>query len=293
MKYQDKIGIITVLYKSETVIVDFFKSLNDQIYNNIVLYVIDNKSPDKSLAISKELAKSSFFTTKFIENDNNYGLPKGYNQGTEASIRDNCEYVLLSNNDIILQPDTIEKLYQGLKDYNADMVVPKIYYYGTNIIWAAGGKFSKHNRSVVHFGINKNDTGQYDKCYKIDFAPACFMLIKKDVFISVGLLDEKYFVYYEDVDFIYRTSLKSYKLFYIYNSTIEHKESTSTGKLSDFSIYHVYRNRIYFARKFYRSWRLFYVMEKIYHNTLRRIKLINNHTRWVLVGKAIKDGYRL
>jgi GT2 family glycosyltransferase len=132
MKYSEKIGIVTVLYKSESVLHDFFTTLNQQTYDNFILYVIDNKSPDSSLASSKQLSVNSFFEVKFIENDDNYGVAKGNNQGIEAALIDGCDYVLLSNNDVVLKPDTIEKLYAGLKETNADIVVPKIYFHGTN-----------------------------------------------------------------------------------------------------------------------------------------------------------------
>jgi GT2 family glycosyltransferase len=286
----ERIGIVTVLYKSETVLDDFFRTLNEQSYKNFILYIIDNKSPDNSLNKSKELANHVCFETKFIENDDNYGVAKGNNQGIEAALKDNCDYVLLSNNDVVLQPDTIEKLYLGLKENDADMAVPKIYSHDTGLIWAAGGKFTKYNGATIHIGIEEKDTGKYDKNYQVDYSPTCFMLIKRNIFSIVGMMDEKYFVYFDDTDFVYRAREKKIKLFYIYNSIIIHKESTSTGKMSDFSMYYLIRNRIYFAKKHRRFFYVFYIENLIYHYSIRWFKMIRNRHQWRLMLKAMYDG---
>jgi GT2 family glycosyltransferase len=293
MKYSEKIGVVTVLYKSETVLDNFFSTLNQQSYDNFILYVIDNKSPDDSLSLSKQLAKTVFFETKFIENDDNYGVAKGNNQGIKAALADSCDYVLLSNNDVVLKPDTIEKLYSGLQETGADMTVPKIYFYGTNLIWAAGGKFRKLTSTTIHIGSHKEDKRQYDKCYSIDYAPTCFMLIKKDVFSIVGVMDEKYFVYSDDTDFVYRAIVKKQKLFYIYNSTIEHKESTSTSIRSDFYYYYLFRNRIYFAKKHQYFYILLYYINIFYHYSIRNLKFLYNRHQWKLILNAIHEGLKV
>lgn len=293
MIYPEKIGIVTVLYKSDTVLEDFFYTLNQQSYDNLILYIIDNNSPDKSLELCKTLAENVFFGTKFIENSENYGVAKGNNQGIEVALTDGCDYVLLANNDIVLKPDTIEKLYFGLRETKADMAVPKIYFYGTNLIWAAGGKFNRLNGAVIHFGQGAADTGKYDKCYKIDYAPTCFMLIRKEVFFMVGLMDEKYFVYFDDTDFLYRAKNRKIRVFYIYRSILEHKESVSTGKKSNFSYYYYSRNKIYFARKYRRDFYLFYLFNLLFHYTVRYLRMFNNIGQWKIVSKALRDGYFL
>jgi GT2 family glycosyltransferase len=285
-----KTGIVTVLYKSETVLDDFFRTLNEQSYKNIILYVINNKSPDNSLNKSKKLAKSVWFETKFIENDDNYGVAKGNNQGIEAALKDGCDFVLLSNNDVVLKPDTIEKLYTGLVKNNADMVVPKIYFYGTNLLWMAGGKFTWYNGSNKHFGYKKEDKGQFDKCKKIDYAPTCFMLIKSGVFETVEMMDEKFFVYYDDTDFVYRVMKKGQRLFYVYNSILEHKESTSTGIKSDFKLYYSFRNRIYFAKKHRRFFYIFFIENLVFHFLIRFFKMIKNKHQWLLILRAMQEG---
>ena len=293
MMDEKKIGVVTVLYNSENVLDDFFDSMKRQSYKNFILYVIDNSSPDNSLEKAKRLASGCAFETKFIVNKENYGVAKGNNQGIVHALYDGCDYVLLSNNDIVLEDDTIMLLCKGLMKTKADMVVPKIYMYKSTILWCAGGKFNKINDCTVHLGCGKEDCDQYSRIRRIAYAPTCFMLIDKSVFYDVGFIDEKYFVYFDDTDFVYRTQKAHKYLFYIPESTMQHKESICVGKHSDFFYKYVYRNRIYFMSKTKRLWKLKYFIHTIFNKTIRKFKMRNNKEQYAIITKAMKEGYML
>jgi GT2 family glycosyltransferase len=288
-----KIGIVTILYNSEAVLFDFFESLAKQTYQNFILYVIDNKSPDNSLDLSTSLTMQYSFQIEIIANDDNYGVAKGNNIGIKKALNDNCDMILLSNNDIIFEANCIEVLLQNMQDYNIDMAVPKIYYWGTNKLWYAGGNFSKLKGIVCHTGYLQEDTGIYNTPKSVDYAPTCFMLINKEVVNKVGLMDEKYFVYYDDTDFVFRAIHSGMKLWYIPQSVVQHKVSVSTGGAdSDFSLYYKNRNFIYFVRKnhsffialYYLLLQFARLMEKIFKLNKRQIRLL---------AKAYKDGMLL
>ncbi|MCD7962947.1 MAG: glycosyltransferase family 2 protein [Rikenellaceae bacterium] len=289
-----KIGIVTVLYNSETVLTEFFETLNVQTFTDFTLYVVDNKSPDNSLELTKSLSSKMDFRTVVIENEDNYGVAKGNNIGIKEALKDGCEYILLSNNDVVLEPQTIESLLSGLENSETDMAVPKIFYHGTDLIWAAGGKFTYYNGSTKHFGGRKKDDGRYDKQRKVSYSPTCFMIIKREVFEKVGFMDENYFVYYDDTDFIWRCRENGVELFYLPQSVVYHKESTSTGgQKSDFVIYYMERNRIYFTLKNIGG--LQSVMVKLYnvvHNNLRK-PFVLDKKQLELARKAQKEGREL
>jgi GT2 family glycosyltransferase len=285
-----KIGIVTVLYRSETVLPGFFDSLAKQTFKNFVLYVIDNKSPDGSLSLSCELAEKYSFQTIIVANDDNYGVAKGNNIGICKALQDDCDLILLSNNDVELSENTIEALFQGLEKQKADMAVPKIYYWGTNLLWFAGGGYCWYNGCSQHFGSMQEDMGEYDTSKSVLYAPTCFMLIRKKVFDNVGLMDEKYFVYWDDTDFVYRAIHKNNTLWYCPQSIVYHKEGTSTGKQSDFSVYYLCRNFVYFTfknRPFLLA--LYYVGFNLLVRFLKRIFSMNFH-RWKLALKAYWEG---
>ncbi|MCR5837615.1 MAG: glycosyltransferase, partial [Lachnospiraceae bacterium] len=97
-----KIGIVTVLYNSSAVIKEFFQTLGEQNYKNMILYVVDNNSTDDSLQVCKEYENFLQIPVKYIINNENYGVAKGNNIGIKEAFNDNCDYILLSNNDIKL-----------------------------------------------------------------------------------------------------------------------------------------------------------------------------------------------
>ncbi|ASK30362.1 glycosyl transferase [Chryseobacterium sp. T16E-39] len=289
-----KIGIVTVLYNSELVLEEFFRTLGEQTYTNFILYVVDNLSPDGSLEVSKQLSEKYQYNTVIIENDANYGVAKGNNIGIRRAIADGCDLVLLSNNDIALKNDAIEKLSAGLYKYDADMAVPKIYFYRTKKIWAAGGGYNKRNGLTVQYGQEEEDKGQFDTDKKIIYAPTCFMLIRKEVFSSVGLMDENYFVYYDDTDFVYRALNKHQKeLWYISDSVIDHNESSSTGKMSDFSVRFLWRNLVYFSLKNYNPFYALYVTVYNFLYILIMLYFRYPKKQWLIALRAYKEGFSL
>lgn len=279
------IGIVTVLYNSETVVEEFFETLNNQTFKNFVLYVVDNNSPDNSLEKSKKLAKNCFFKTIFIENSDNYGVAKGNNIGIKKSLEDGCDYVLLSNNDIYLENNTIELLLKNVKNDDAKLAVPKIYYYNSNLIWCAGGKFDRISGMTRHYNEGEEDKGQCDEKKIVEYAPTCFMIISKDVFEKIGFMDEDYFVYFDDTDFMYRAFQAKIPLYYYPESRLFHKESVSTGKKSSFSVYYNMRNILIFNNKYHSKFNLLYV---ILRNIAYLILKIGFTANW----KVLKAGYK-
>ena len=181
-----KIGIVTVLYNSESVLDDFFYTLSKQSYRKFILYVVDNKSPDNSLAKTKELSKHVAFETVIIENQQNDGVAKGNNIGIEKALSDGCDYILLSNNDVVLYEDTISNLFVATEKHNDFVAVPKILIYYNKHIWFGGGEFDFKTFRVKHIGIDCPDSGLYNQEKYITYSPTCVMLIHKSVFETVG-----------------------------------------------------------------------------------------------------------
>lgn len=295
MEQQPKIGIVTVLYNSGTVLDEFFATLAEQTYRNITLYVIDNHSPDDSLTKAQALAADASFETVVIAEPENWGVAKGNNIGIRRALADGCDYVLLSNNDIVLAPDTITNLLVGMLDMQATMAVPKIYFHGTDLFWYAGGRFDMLRCGTPHLGLLQADRGQYDTLCLTSYAPTCFMLIDRHVFDRVGLMDETYFVYYDDSDFVWRALREgSEKLVYVPLSRLWHKESTSTGGIqSDFYTYYINRNACYFANRHFSPLRKgIFSLYLILHYILRKSFKLNGR-QLKIVRKAYRDARRM
>ena len=254
MKTEGKIGIVTVLYRSESVLDDFMESLEAQTYRDIVLYVVNNASPDRSLEKIRLLGKKASFPVEVIDEPRNWGVAKGNNIGIRRALEQGCDYVLLSNNDVTLRPDTVEILLRGLEEEKADMAVPKIYFYDDpKRVWACGGTYHPFKGVTTQYGLHQTDDGNYGRRLECDYSPTCFMLMRSDVFSRNGMMDEAYFVYYDDTDFMYRAvRKKGMRLVVIPESVMWHKESVSTGGvMGDFAIRYLTRNKWYFVRKNY------------------------------------------
>jgi GT2 family glycosyltransferase len=247
---EPKIGLVTVLYNGLEVLQGFFESLSKQTYKNYILYIVDNSPNQLALNEAKILANKYNVPSVFIYNNANLGVAKGNNQGIEKSLESACDYILLLNNDIEFDSSSIKDMVDYAQNHDESIIVPKIYYYGTNKIWMAGGYISKVRGISPHRGDGEDDYGQYNKVEYVNYAPTCFMLIDSEVFKRVGTMDEKYFVYFDDTDFIYRTNSFGYKIVYLPKCVVGHKVSFSTGGgESLFSIYYTTRNRIYFINK--------------------------------------------
>lgn len=248
------IGIVTVLFNSDEVLPAFFESLGCQRGARYRAYIIDNSKSDSGSRLCHELAEFHGITAEIVFNDANVGVARGNNQGIERALRDGCTHVLLSNNDLeFTDPELIINMVTFATNRNVDAVVPKIYYHSDpNRIWCAGGCFSLYSATTPHFGDGEIDQGQYDRSCAIDYAPTCFMLLRAEVFGKVGTMDERYFVYYDDTDFMWRIKAAGKHLYYWPQGRVWHKVSFSTGGgESLFSLFYGFRNRIFFIRKNY------------------------------------------
>lgn len=252
-----KIGIVTVLYKSEKVLEDFFISISCQNYTDYILYVVDNSTTAQSQQLIQDYAKRFNLSNQlvYLPSESNIGVAAGNNVGIKAAQKDNCEYILLSNNDILIKDDM---LFQNMINEailkNIPILIPKIHFYNSDEIWFVSGAINKFRAKCFHINNYQIDKGQFDYLTECSYAPTCFMLLHKSVFEKVGLMDEKYFVYYDDTDFLWRCHLENIKVNIFTKAVIEHKEGKSTGgQTSDFSFYYFTRNRFYFTSKIHNN----------------------------------------
>jgi GT2 family glycosyltransferase len=293
-KNEDLLGVVTVLYNSDDVIPGFFESIANQKNINIKLYIIDNSPSDSGTNLCKSFAEKYNIETLCIYNNKNLGVAAGNNQGIIAARRDGCENILIANNDIEFGDGVISGLLKDLKENVVDAITPKIYYHNTDkLIWFAGGSISEWTTRVPHYGIGKKDIGQYNQKKLIRYAPTCFLMLKTEVFNKIGLMDEAYFCYYDDTDFIYRLIKNCGKILYAPSFIVEHKVSTSTGgDESPFSVYYFNRNKIYFLRKNLRGIKKFTAILWVLLTRIIRIIQSNKRSRERIIS-GIRDGFAL
>lgn len=242
-----KVGIVVVNYNGEKFQNECLESIYNMKYKNIEVILVDNGSTDNSI----RLAREKFKDVTIIENNDNLGVAAGNNIGIKYALDNNAEYILLANNDTILEENTLSNL---VKVANENIIVaPKIYYYKPNdLIWYAGGQINWNLATANHFGIKEKDSQEYNTEKYVDYSPTCCLLIHRRIFEKIGLMDERYFMYCDDTDFCARCIKNGIKILYYPKSYLWHKVSSSTGgEESPLYTYYSNRNRLYFIDKFY------------------------------------------
>ena len=132
----DKVGVVTITYNSANVLQSFLNCIWKQTYDNLVLYVVDNSSFDDTRSILK---KNNDSRLVIIENDTNLGVAKANNQGINKAIDEECQNILLINNDVEFELTLIEKLVKAQHNNTCSLVVPKMMYFDNpEYIWYAG-----------------------------------------------------------------------------------------------------------------------------------------------------------
>ena len=298
----DKIGLVTVTYNSAEVLKPFLDCVWAQTHQNIILYVVDNSSKDSTLKI---LSAESDNRLVVIENDNNYGVAKANNQGILNAIEGECDQVLIINNDVEFETTLIEKLLNAQEENHCSLISPKMMYFDDpDHIWCAGSWFNKRKGFLpLHRGMRELDEGHYNNIVEVEYAPTCCLLAKKEVFEDVGLMNEKYFVYFDDTDFSYRVWKDGrHKMIYFPFVKFYHKVGSLTKSFNkeekriyrgDFFIKQNTRNHIYFLKQIGGLFAYSFIFWLFFKNNIRFIinkQIRKNFSTWWLINKSYFEG---
>lgn len=258
------ISIIIVNYNTPAETKAVLKSLVDLKHYGFdyKVIVVDNGSKE-TLNFSQDfLSKNS--KVELLHSEGNLGFSGGNNLGIQYAIDTyDSDYYLLLNSDTVVDSDFLQKLYDlAKKDQKIGLVAPKIYFhkgyeYFANsykdqekhrVLWYVGGRVDWTNLLSYHIGIDEVDRGHFDLACETVFATGCATLISREVIERVGLLDDRYFLYSEDVDFSLRVKKAGLKVYYCPESVVYHKIGRSSGGAgSTLQQYYQTRNRIFLA----------------------------------------------
>jgi GT2 family glycosyltransferase len=298
----DKVGLVTITYNSADVLQPFLDSVWNQTHENLTLYVVDNLSTDNTLDILVNDKDSRLIVSK---NEINFGVAKANNQGIKKAIDDGCNQILIINNDVEFETTLIEKLLKVQADKCCSLVSPKMMYFeNPNHIWYAGSWFDKSKGYLPsHRGMGELDKGKYDKTVEVEYAPTCCLLVKKEVFKDVGLMNEKYFVYFDDTDFSYRVWKNSrHKMFYYPYVEFYHKVGSLTKSFDkqkgrtfrgDFFIKQNTRNHVYFLKQIGSVFSFFFIFWLFFKNNIKFMinsQIRKNLSTWWLINKSYFEG---
>ena len=203
-----------------------------------IIVVVDNGSNDGSL----KYVKDKYPGVKLVELDKNYGFSGGVNRGIEYALESGAEFVALLNNDATAEPNWLEKLVQTAKDNpNAGIVTGKIMRIDKKHLDSTGDFYSIWGLPFPR-GRNEVDVGQYDAKTEVFGASGSGSLYRTKMLREVGLFDEEFFAYFEDVDISFRAQLAGWKVRYEPGAVVYHHVGATSSKLGNFARYHTYKN---------------------------------------------------
>ncbi|MBZ0288362.1 MAG: glycosyltransferase family 2 protein [Anaerolineae bacterium] len=243
-----KVSIILLNCNNEHFTIDCLQSLTHVTYPNIEPIVVDNGSKPESV----EKLKAAFPRTILIENGKNLGFTGGNNVGVKYALEHGGDYIMLLNNDTIVAPDMFDILVEVMEnDKTIGVTGPMIYFYDApDMIWSVGGRINWKNGQTQMLGLYEEDKGQFGLVPKqTDFVTGCALMVRRDVWEKAGLLDDNFFIYYEETEWCVRASRTGCKIMYVPSAMMWHKIPLEARANSIGYYYYMTRNRLLFLHK--------------------------------------------
>lgn len=242
-----RVVIIIVNWNGGTDTLACLESLRKIDYPCAELLVIDNGSTDDSVC----QIRRAFPQVNLIETGSNLGYVGGNNIGLEYALGAGADYALLLNNDTEAAPDFLTRLVEAAEaDPQVGMAGPSLYYFDLpKTFWSAGGAIDWKRGKTSMVGINQHDEGQFgSQPREMDFVTGCAILIRMSAVKEAGMLDPRFFVYYEETEWCVRVKRYGYKILFVPQSRVWHKISPVAREASPMVHYYMTRNRLLFLK---------------------------------------------
>jgi GT2 family glycosyltransferase len=226
------------------------ESLNNLDYSNYHVLILDNGSDDDSLDILTEVTLNlPRFTV--IETGDNLGFSGGVNFGIVEAQKKQADYIWLLNNDAEVAPDCLSKLLETMEQ-DSDIAIAGSKILLSNqrdIVWHAGATFDEMTGQPKHLGMGVNiHNPDYSINQAVDYVTGSSLIIREKAISTIGIMDDRFYLYYEEADLCYRARKHGFKIVYVAESILWHKvAASSTGY--HMRVYYEVRNRLLFTIK--------------------------------------------
>ena len=296
MMINSTVAIIIVNWKKYDITSTCIESILNSTNSNFKIILVDNESDNKKVKKFKYRNE-----IEIIQNKKNEGFSKANNIGIDYALKNNYDYTLLINNDTIVEKNLIEVLLKTAQAKSFSVVQPLILKYNGKEIWNAGGRI---NYFFGNFITKKKLGNSLNSSHELtEWFTGCCCLFKTKIFKDIGKLDERFFAYYEDVDFSLRLKKYGYKIGFTSKTQIYHYESFSSisnnskgGKLSPYVHYLNIRNHILILKKhsdLFNSFgtRMYQIFKIISYSIYFIFRL--RFTKLNMVYKGLLDSYKI
>jgi GT2 family glycosyltransferase len=236
MQNKIRVSVIIPSWNGRHLLEECLSSLNDQTFKEFEIIVVDNASTDNT----NHYLQENYPEVKIVNLDNNYGFARAINRGVEVS---DAEFVVLLNNDTQVDKLWLEELLKTADKHPEVISVGSklLNFYDKTKIDGVGIVVDDvgHGKSI---GWNQTDNGQYDKEMYVLGVTGGASLFRRQEFIELGMFDEDFFMYYEEIDFAFRAQYLGYQSIYCPTAVVYHKHKQTSAKKPQHVEYWQFRN---------------------------------------------------
>lgn len=238
------VGIVLVHYRDASESLACIRSLRGLSYPVRRLFVVDNNSADRSGGLIRAKLQEN---EEYIFVPENRGFAAGANVGISQAIAHGASYVFLVNPDLEVLPETLDYLVAfGQRDHETGIMGPKVLYPptedGMSRVWSMGGKIDLAREAMEMLRHGEPEEVDSRAPFECDYVPGCALLAKREVFKSIGLLPEDYFMYFEESDWCLKAGAAGFRLMIVPESRVFHKFDNEKMQ-HPFVVYYYNRNR--------------------------------------------------
>lgn len=221
-------------------------SLQESRYANFKAIVLDNASTDGSV----EAIGSRYPHAEIIALTDNRGYAGNNNVGIAAALAQGADWVLVLNEDTVLDPDCIGRMVAaGQADDQIGIVGPLVYHHDEpTVIQSAGGAMDSR-LNAWHVGENQPDSGQFQQIRAVDWVSGCAIMVHREVIEAVGMLDERFFYYWEETEWCLRSRRAGWRIVHVAQAKLWHKGVQRNYRPSANVTYYNTRNHLLMAQK--------------------------------------------
>ena len=218
-------------------------------YPNFRILVVDNGSSDGSVAQIRQ----AFPDVELLETGKNLGYAGGNNAGIAHALSEQPAFILLLNNDTVVDPDILNAFIDASSAYPAAGIFgAKSYYYSQpDIIWTLGGKWDRSATEIMFIGQGERDTAAFcAQPFEVDYVIGCALFCRVEMVQKIGMMEEAFFLNFEEMDWCYRARRAGYSSYAVPGAKLWHKVSASFGGAeSPLWKYFMIRNELLWARR--------------------------------------------
>jgi GT2 family glycosyltransferase len=236
-----KVSVIILNYNGLAYLKNCLASLRKQTYSNVRVIVCDNASKDGSV----DFVTKNYPDITLIKNKENFGFAKGNNIAINYALAQGDAYIFLLNNDAEMEPDALNELVKTAElDDSIGIVGSRVFDLKNRRILQEAGM------SIDKFGFPMSTNPNFKQASEVFFVSGCSMLIKRVVLQNIGVFDNQYFMFAEDLDLCWRAQLAGYKIVVSKTSKIYHASGGSmVGGVAKSTHYKTDVRRIFLREK--------------------------------------------